>query len=340
MLQKKGNFIMGTKSVKNVRLCDIAEEVGVTANTVSKAIRGKGGISDEKRKQILELVKERGYVPNRAAMSLRYGRSKMITVVFDNLINPYYMIMTRMLVYKFNSLDYDVMIVSGIYDCIELKDLGNILGNKVSGIITFVEPNEEAAEALKSEGIHVVLLGRKVFDIDIDTVSTDDFLGGYKVGKYLIEKGCKKIGYLGAPFMVECAQRRLAGLRKSLDENGIAYDDTCFQFMDREDMTEKAEALFQSGVDGVFCFNDIMAANFYKFVQKKNLRVPEDIKIVGYDDVYDEFPMSIKFTSVGSDKKGVVDCATELLVSRIEGTVKGPKEHSEFSVYISEGVTA
>ena len=100
-----------------------------------------------------------------------------------------------------------------------------ILGNKVSGIITFVEPNEEAAEALKSEGIHVVLLGRKVFDIDIDTVSTDDFLGGYKVGKYLIEKGCKKIGYLGAPFMVECAQRRLAGLRKSLDENGIAYDD-------------------------------------------------------------------------------------------------------------------
>lgn len=331
---------MRTKSVKNVRLCDIAKEIGVTANTVSKAIRGKGGISDEKRKQILELVKERGYVPNRAAMSLRYGRSKMITIVFDNLINPYYMIMTRMLVDKFNSLDYDVMIVSGLYDCIKLKDLGSILGNKVSGIITFVEPSKEAAEALKNEGVHIVLLGRKVFDIDVDSVSTDDFLGGYKVGKYLIEKGCKRIGYLGAPFMVECAQRRLAGLRKSLDENGIAYDDAWFQFMDREDMTEKAEALFQNGVDGVFCFNDIMAANFYKLVQAHNLRVPEDIKIVGYDDVYNEFPMSIKFTSVGSDKKAVVDCATKLLVSRIEGGADGLKEHSEFGVFISEGVTA
>ena len=331
---------MRKKSVKNVRLRDIAEEIGVTANTVSKAIRGKGGISEEKRKQILELVKERGYVPNRAAMSLRYGRSKMITIVFDNLINPYYMIMTRMLVDKFNSLDYDVMIVSGVYDRIELKDLGSILGNKVSGIITFVELSKEAAEALKREGVHIVLLGRKVFDIDVDSVSTDDFLGGYKVGNYLIEKGCKRIGYLGAPFMVECAQRRLAGFRKSLDENGIAYDDAWFQFMDREDMTEKAEVLFQNGVDGVFCFNDIMAANFYKLAQAHNLRVPEDIKIVGYDDVYNEFPMSIKFTSVGSDKKAVVDCAIRLLVNRIEGGANGLKEHSEFGVFISEGVTA
>ena len=340
MSLQKENIVVRKKSVKNVRLCDIAEEIGVTANTVSKAIRGKGGISEEKRKQILELVKERGYVPNRAAMSLRYGRSKMITIVFDNLINPYYMIMTRMLVDKFKSLDYDVMIVSGLYDCIELKDLGSILGNKVSGIITFVEPSEEAAEALKNKGVQIVLLGRKVFDIDVDSISTDDFLGGYKVGKYLIEKGCKRIGYLGAPFMVECAQRRLAGLRKSLDENGIAYDDAWFQFMDSEDMTEKAEVLFQNGVDGVFCFNDIMAANFYKLVQAHNLRVPEDIKIVGYDDVYNEFPMSIKFTSVGSDKKAVVDCAIRLLVSRIEGGANGLKEHSEFGVFISEGVTA
>lgn len=330
---------MGTKNIQNVRLCDIAEKIGVTANTVSKAIRGKGGISDEKRKQILELVKEYGYVPNRAATSLRYGRSKMITVIFDNLINPYYMIMIRMIVEKFNSLGYDVMIVSGIYDCIQLKDLGNILSNKASGIITFVEPNEEAAKALESEGIQVVLLGRKVFDIEIDTVSTDDYLGGYKVGKYLIEKGCKKIGYLGAPFMVECAQRRLAGLRKSLEDNNIAYDNSFFQFMDKEDMTEKAEALLNCGVDGVFCFNDIMAANFYKHVQEKKLRVPEDIKIVGYDDVYNEFPMSIKFTSVGSNKKGIVDCVIELLLNRMNGNADEPKEHREFGVYISEGVT-
>ncbi len=332
---------MSSEGLKNVRLYDIAEKLGISVNTVSKAIRGKGGVSESRRQQILAEAEKMGYVPNRLATSLRYGRSKMIAVIFDNLINPYFMIMTKMLIAKLRKLDYDILVMTEIYDSIKMSDLGNILSRKVDGIITFIEPSEQVMEFLKREGIGLVLLGRKNSKLEVDSVTTDDFHGGYLVGNYLIERGAKKIGYLGSPKQVECAQRRLNGLLKSLEENGVAYDESDFQFMDCPDMEKQATRLIENGVDAVFCFNDIMALDFYSRVHAHGLRVPKDIRIVGYDDVRREFPLAVSLTSVAFDKVSIVESVIELLFSRISGQEKtGGFIQREFEVFISPGETA
>ena len=303
----------------NVRLSDIAAELGITVNTVSKAIRGKGGVSERCRKQVLAVADRMGYVPNRVATSLRYGQSKMIAVIFDNLMNPYFMIMTELLFSRLRALDYDVMIFAGIYDQIKPNDLSNILSRKVDGIITFIEPSEKVLEILERNRIRIVLLGRENPQLNVDSVSTDDFMGGYRVGEYLLSKGAKNIGYLGSPKQVECARRRLEGLQKCLSDHGQTFCDANAQFMDRKEMNEQAMRLLQNRVDAVFCFNDIMALEFISIVRQNGLRVPEDVRVVGYDDIQEDFPLAVNLTTVSSDKQKCVDSAVELLLQKING---------------------
>ena len=332
---------MGEEVKTNVRLYDIASKLNVTVNTVSKAIRGKAGVSEKMREKILTTAEEMHYVPNRIARSLRYGKNNMVAVIFDTLTNPYFMIMTDMLVAKLRTYGYDALIVSGVWDEVRPSDINGILGHKIDGIITFIEPSKAAIEIMKHEGIAAVLLGRDGSALQIDSAWTDGFQGGYQVGELFLRQGAKKIGYLGVPKHVACGQQRLAGLIQCLKDHGVPYDENNFQFMEEADMTLPATRLMENGADAVFCFNDIIALGFYSFVRRHGLRIPEDVRIVGYDDIQEKFATALCLTSVGSDKEALVDIVVKVLLDKISGK-SDPQDilQKQFDVFIREGETA
>lgn len=303
--------------MRNVRLSDIANELGITVNTVSKAIRGAGGISDRCRKEILEVADRMGYVPNRIATSLRYGQSKIVAIVFDTLMNPYYMIMTDLLCSRLNRYGYDIIIFTGVYNQIKTSDLYNILGRQVDGIITFIEPQAKVLEILKKNRIGIVLLGRQNKQLSVSSVSTDDFRGGYLVGEYFMGKGCKNVCYLGTSKNVECTRRRLNGLVEGLAAHGYHFEEDHAVFMEENDIASLVDELVEKKPDAIFCFNDIMALQCISHLKKRGLRVPEDVLIVGYDDIQAEYPAPFEFVTVTSDKHKIVDSVVDILLEQV-----------------------
>lgn len=306
----------------NVRLVDIAKETGYTVNTVSRALRDKDDIGKNTKITIKQIAEKLGYIPNSLASSLRSGFSYTVAIVFDNLINPYYTIMTEKIHRQLDSLGYATMIFAAYNYMFNLDSLNPIISRKVDGIISFLEPSSEVIDICKKNKIPLVLLGRKNTQLAIDTVSTDDYRGGFKVGELLIEKGVKNVGYIGAPREIECSVRRQTGLRDAYIKHNLPYNEENIRYTNSNNIEKDLEILLQNKVDGIFFFNDVLAFEGIKYLQAKNYNIPEDIKIVGYDDIAHEFPIPISLTTVSPDKDLIVSTAVDILCKKMQGNYR------------------
>jgi len=303
---------------KFIRLIDIAKRLDLTVNTVSRALRDKEDIGFETKQLVKQTAKELGYIPNSIASSLRNGSSRTIAIIFDNLMNPYFMIMADKIHKRLDPLGYATMIFAGQNGRFEVEQLSPIVSRKVDGIITFLEPSKEVLTLLDKNNIPIVLVGRKNTHLSLDSVSTDDFKGGYEIGKLFLSKGAKNVGYIGAPQAVECSKRRLNGLKQSLLEAGIQYDSLNFRFTADSSVQEDLERLLTQNVDAIFCFNDMMALEVYTLLMNKGIDVPNRVKVAGFDDLQSDLIWPVRLTTIASDKDGIIATAIQLLTNRID----------------------
>lgn len=306
----------------NVRLVDIAKASGYTVNTVSRALRDKEDIGKDTKIKIKKLAEKFGYIPNSIATSLRSGFSYTVAIVFDNLINPYYMIMTEKIHRRLNSLGYATMVFAAYNYMFNMESLNPIISRKVDGIITFLEPSLEVVEICKKNKIPIILLGRKNTQLAIDSVTTDDYLGGFKVGELLIKKGVKNVGYIGAPREIECSVRRQSGLKDAFLKHNLPYHEENIRYINSNSIEEEIDVLLANDVDGIFFFNDVLAFEGMKYLQTKNYQIPQKIKIVGYDDITHEFPIPLSLTTVASDKDLIVNTAVDILCKKMQDNEK------------------
>ncbi|MFY9422484.1 MAG: LacI family DNA-binding transcriptional regulator [Bacilli bacterium] len=324
----------------NVRLIDIAREVGCTVNTVSRALRNKDDISEKTKKKVREVANRLGYIPNSIASSLRSGLSYTVAIIFENLINPYYMIMTDKLHRRLEELGYATLIFAVHDYTFKSEALSPIISRKVDGLITFLEPTEETIALCAKNNIASLLLGRKNTKLRIDSIATDDYSGGFKAGELLIARGVKNVGYIGAPEAIECSVRRQRGLRDAFLKHGLPYDEDNVRYMNGNDLKKEIEALLENGANGIFFFNDVMAYEGIRYLNSKNIRIPEDIKIVGYDDIAHDFPVPISLATVSSDKDRIVNTAVDILYKKMRGLdCKNDIKIIDFDVNIKEGST-
>lgn len=325
---------------KNVRLIDIANELGYTVNTVSRALRDKSDIGESTKKKVKEVAKSMGYIPNSIASSLRNGNTKTIAIVFDNMVNPYFMIMADKLHNRLETLGYATMIFAARHNVFTIGSLKPIIYRKVDGIITFLEPDQKVIEICEKNKIPIVLIGRKNAKLKIDSVSTDDIVGGYEVGKLLAERGAQNIGYIGAPQEIECSVRRLNGLKMSLDDLKIPYDEKNMRYMSNRPLSDELNVLLRNNVDAIFFFNDVMALEGITILQKFNNRVPEDIKIVGFDNIQEEFFIPVELTTIASDKDKIVSSAIDILLYKINNKADYHKiRNVDYEIFVKLGMT-
>jgi len=328
------------ESKHHVRLADIAETLGLTANTVSRALRDKSDIGAETKALVKETAERLGYIPNSIAASLRYGSSRTIAIVFDNLKNPYFMIMADKIHQRLQPRGYASMIFAGENGKLETNVLPPIVSRKVDAIVTFLEPSQAVLDCLSDNGVPIVLVGRRNAALPLDSVATDDAKGGYEIGRLLFERGARTIGYIGAPEEVECSRRRLDGLRRSLEEQGQSIRPENIRFMKTPFLKDDLDVLVENGVDAIFCFNDMMALECHALLRERGIRVPDTIRIAGFDDLQKDIILPVRLTTVTSDKDAIIDAAVGMLMRRIEHRdAAGNPRFVDFDIAVVRGET-
>jgi len=276
-----------------VTLKRIAEAAGVHPATVSRALDPEKSamISDETRALVLEKAAELDYHPSIPARTLRHGRSATIGVIVADLENPYTARMIRGIENALEGRGIMALIAETQDDVDRMgRVISNLLSRSVDAIITTAA--RKGTERLLRKAyaqVPVVLADRSLVGGGLFTVAPDDLLGGQLAGKHLTDLGHRTVAEVAGPSDVSSFERRSSGFRQAAEAAGarvIEAGDTAIEPTVPEGR-RIARLIFdgQETVTGVFAHNDLMALGVLDVLHERSLRCPEDVSVVGYDDL-------------------------------------------------------
>lgn len=327
-------------------LKNIAEATGFTVNTVSRALKDKSDISVATRERVKKIASEMGYIPNIAASSLRSGSSKTVCILFDSLTNPYYAIMTDMLSHGFNKYGYTLMIFTESTDDAYITEsiVQKIISHGADALITFLQVNRDVKKLLARYDLPTLVLGRDSSNVGVDSICTDDEEGGYVACKHLLETGRRKILHLGGLDTITCARQRIAGAKRAMEEANLIWDDSMLLRLGNNGYSggSMLECADSRGLkyDAVMCFNDQLAFETVDYLLKKGRRCPEDVAVVGYDNLQKYMSFPYRLTTVDTDNRQTADVAVEVLLHKLNNDKDKHRPFNKISgVQLIKGVT-
>ena len=318
-----------------VGLREVAELAGVSMRTVSNVVRGTGRASASTRARVLEAVEELGYRPNPAARGLRTGRSGVLSLAVPDLSMPYFAELADIMMREAALHGCTVLV-----ECTEGRaetELRIALGQGdrlVDGVI--LSPLALDQEAVAEAGAHppLVLLGERVHDLPCTHVMIDNERAAREATEHLLALGRRRIAVIGrqqSPH-ADTSRVRMAGYRSALEAAGHDFDDALAPetgWYGRADGAATMNVLLGLGAarrpDAVFCFADALAEGAMHAVREAGLRIPEDIAVVGFDDLDQARYAAPPLTTVAPDKQELARLAVNALLDRIElGTAEPP----------------
>ncbi|WP_162890771.1 LacI family DNA-binding transcriptional regulator [Suicoccus acidiformans] len=311
-----------------VRLKDIAKAAGVSPTTVSLVLNNRPvRVSDNTRKNILKLSKELNYIPNQQARSLAKNQTNMIGLIVPNIENPFFASIATSIESLLTEYNYITIIMnSNDSHHSEKKMLEKMTALNVDGLI-IVYSNEffftHSVDYIqkKKRAIPTILLDRYIEDVESPQVYYNNELSGYITTKFLISIGHQNIGMLGANETLINSRHRYKGYKKALKEHNIAinedwYVETAITF---EDGYNKADQILRHGeVTSVICGNDLSALGFMRRAEEIGCRIPDDISVVGHDNIELNRYSSKPLTSIEQNPRKLAEYAVNKLINQIE----------------------
>ena len=316
---------MNTKRQKTnrVTLKDIALRLGLTSNTISRALKDKDDIALETRKKIQAAALEMGYIKDTVAGSLRSGLTNTIAVVLGDISNPHFGIIVKEIELRARKHRYNTIIFNTDEDPqIERETLISALGRKVDGLILCpTQANTENVTFLKERGIPFVLIGRHFPEMEVDSVVCDDVKGGEEGTKHLIAQGHRRILFLNGPKCISSAAERLAGYKAALTNASIPFDPALVHEVPivAGNSTRIIDSIVKANIrfSAILAFSDLIAWEVMYALQKHGLENPKDYSIVGFDNTQSKLFFPLPMTSVGSSKTTMARFALDLLFKRL-----------------------
>ena len=301
---------------------DVAERAGVSVTTVSRVLNNRGYISQATRTKVYQAMEELDYQPNEVARSLFRKRSKIIGLIVPTVAHPFFGELTSYLETYAYSRGYKVLICNSQLDASKEQEyIGMLRRNQVDGIIMASHTLE--VEEYKKLSLPVVAFDRFISS-RIPYVTSDNYQGGKLAVELLLEKGCKKIAHMCGSLDLDMLanQRHRAVLDLAQEKNvpcfTVETDINVFEIIKYEELL--TELLTEHpDIDGLFLNSDIMAIAAMKVCRKLGKRVPEDLKIIGYDDVSLASLVSPQITTIRQPLAQM----SELSVRLIENLVAG-----------------
>lgn len=274
---------------------DIAKRAEVSITTVSFILNGKAEkmrISKEVIKRVEEIILELGFKPNQVARSLRTGNTKTIGLIVEDISNPFFSAIARLIEDKAYKKGYKISYSSTENDPVKARELIEMFkSRKVDAYIIAPVPGiEEDIKQLLAERIPVVIFDRNLPDLDVNYVVVDNFEGGYSAAEFLLKKGKKNIGFVTVDVEVDQINNRFLGYQKALRDYGIESNEKTLVKIPfdstEEDTNERLKVLFAENpqLDAVFFSTNYLAVRglfFFKTIQKP---INDDFMIVAYDD--------------------------------------------------------
>ncbi|GAA4594664.1 hypothetical protein GCM10023194_62200 [Planotetraspora phitsanulokensis] len=310
----------------------VAELAGVSATTVSHTLNGRRPVADSTRRRVLDAIERLGYRPNVLARGLRTSRSQTIGLVIPDITNPFYPALARGLQDVLGPAGYDEIISNTDGDRgMERAAIEQMIARQVDGLAfaVFHTHAEDLLPAIEA-GIPVVRLGGRLVQEGVDVVHSDDEGGAAEAARYLLERGYRRIGFVCGPEAEGPAAERVAGYRAALAEAAAPADPrlVVHTHFSRAGGREGAAALLDlpEPPDAVLCANDIMAIGALETAARRGLRVPDDLAVMGFDDIEAAGLISPGLTTMANPAREIGQACARLLLDRLSGQAAGYRE--------------
>jgi LacI family transcriptional regulator len=307
-----------------VTIADVAREAGVSLMTVSRAVNDKEGLSEATRVRILRIVDKLGYRPNTIARGLVTKRTGTLGLVVPDNANPFFSELARGVEHAAYAEDYNVFLCNTEEDKDrELAVLQSLSEKLVDGIIVCSSrlPDDDLEDALKYHESSVLI--NRILPGKNAAIYVDDIKGGHMAVNHLIENGHRAIGFLAGPTNSFSGQQRAKGYRNALDAAGLPHNPDkvkhCLPMVEVGQETARILITNNPEITALFCYNDLVAVGALKACADLGFKVPEDIAIVGFDDIMLASLVTPPLTTCRVPRYEIGVQAAQMLLAQVDG---------------------
>lgn len=327
-----------------VKMSDIAREAGVSIATVGRVIHRNGYVSEEVRAKVEDAIRHLGYVPNTMARALKSQRSSIIGSLVLGNRNDLYRKINGYLTEAAERRGFQMITIqSRMEKRDEDQILKQFMSMRVDGLAIISDSFMTSAQfaALRNAGIPVVAIER-TYDVPfLDNIVVRDLEGVYEVTTYFLKQGHRRVGLIAPTGNGSVERLRLEGFRRAMEDGGVPRERQLVRLVPsyssvRGKLAMEELLALPAPPTGVFCTSDTLAAGAMQALQKAGKRVPEDMSIVGYDNVLSE-QLAPPIDSVDLDLGSVGEMALSLLESRKKEPDIPSRTEYLGTIYVSRG---
>jgi LacI family transcriptional regulator len=304
-------------------IVDVAEKANVSITTVSHVINKTRYVSKELTDRVNKAMEELDYQPNSLASSLRSGKTKTIGLIIPDISNQYFAEISRKV--EDNGLEhgYSVILCNSDDDYRKERNYLDVLIAKQVDGIAFISAGEysENLEKAQSSNIPTVIVDRDIKSINSDVVMVDNCKGGYNATEYLIKLGHRKIACITGPSLTNPSAERIDGYKQALSNAGISINQDFirtgdYRFPSGEKAMQELVSLEQPPT-AVFACNDMMALGAYRAITDIGLKIPDDISIIGFDNIPFSQAVYPTLTTIQQPIQKIAKLVIDLLIEKI-----------------------
>ncbi|WP_433943578.1 LacI family DNA-binding transcriptional regulator [Paenibacillus sp. SN-8-1] len=307
---------------------DVALKAGVSVTTVSRVLNNRGYISEATRSKVFKTMEELNYQPNEIARSLLRKQSNLIGLIIPSVSHPFFSELTNHIEYYAYQNGWKVLLCNSHMDPMKEKDyIAMLKRNRVDGIIMGSHTLE--IEEYRNLNSAIVTFDRQI-DNDIPFISSDNYQGGVLATELLISKGCRTIVHIcGNLKLLMHSNYRNDGFKDTAEKHGVQHItiQTDMNVFDQQQYEQIIQRMLEEypDVDGIFASSDIIAAFAVRECLGKGKKVPQDVRIVGYDDVDMAAWFIPGITTIKQPIEAIGRLAVELIQKQLDGEVINPE---------------
>lgn len=319
---------------------DVAKRAGVAISTVSHIINGTKYVSDEVTARVLEAIKELNYEVDPVARNMKAARSKTIGIIVTNISRIFFPPVIRSARKEAAQHGYSLMAVDSDDDIAQEKSYVNLMRqNRFDGIILDSVAdladtnylNEIAKLSHRNKRVFVVSIERNLESFGIDSLVPDNYSGAKMATEHLIRCGCRRVLHITGPVNSYMAKERIKGYSDAVRESGfqLKRDDIALGDFSPQSGYEIIRRYIKNGTllkyEGIFTANDQMAVGAVKALREAGIRIPDDIKVAGFDDTFAASIIDPPLTTVHVSGSKIGREALKILLKRIKDPDGAPK---------------
>ena len=311
---------------KRTTIKDIANVLNISPAAVSKAMHNDSRISTKTKEAVKRVAKELNYQPNHLASALRKGKSNLVGVIVPRTNSNFFSSVVEQMEEVLNKAGYNIIITQSNESFEkECKNIDTLLFTQVDGIIASMA-NETVDlsyyEKIKSKGIPLILFDRGENDLNVDYVGINDYDSSQMIVEHLIAKGCKRIAHIGGYRRTRIFNNRIRGYIDAIKKNNLPFEDSLLIESDLtlEDGRRKMIELLKlkDRPDAIYIASDYAALGALQILNEQKIKVPEDIKLVGFGNEPFTSLVTPTITSIDQHSSQIGKLAAQTFLERIK----------------------